>query len=294
MTATYEIRHRTSYVYSESAAMSYNRAHLKPRPCPGQRLLEHAMEVAPMPTGPIHDRVDYFGNPVCYFSIQEPHDAMEVRVRSKVELSPALPCDVDATPAWDRVRDCVHIAYDEPGRDALQYVYPSPYIPIVPALGAMARDLFTPGRPILAAAMDLAGRIHSEFEYDPTATTLATPIEEVCAKRRGVCQDFAQVQIACLRSLGLPARYVSGYILPKGDHGQALVGSLATHAWLSVYTVSNGWVDIDPTHNVIPSSYHITMAWGRDYDEVSPLRGVMLGGGQQELSVDVSIAACEA
>jgi transglutaminase-like putative cysteine protease len=157
----------------------------------------------------------------------------------------------------------------------------------------MARDLFTPGRPVLSAALDLAARIHRDFEYDPTATTLATPIEEVCAQRRGVCQDFAQVQIACLRSLGLPARYVSGYILPKSDSGQTLVGALATHAWLSVYTVSAGWVDIDPTHNVIPSSYHITLAWGRDYDEVSPLRGVMLGGGKQELTVDVSIAACE-
>jgi len=154
----------------------------------------------------------------------------------------------------------------------------------------MALERFTPSRPILSAALDLMGVIHAEFSYDPSATTLATPLEVVFETRRGVCQDFAQLLIGAIRCLGLPARYVSGYIHPAvSEEGQELVGAQATHAWLSLYTLTHGWVDLDPTNNVIPCNDHITLAWGRDYDEVSPLRGVVLGGGQQTLSVDVTV-----
>ncbi|GMV99851.1 MAG: cysteine protease [Candidatus Hydrogenedentota bacterium] len=289
MNIHYEVRHRTTYTYSDTAGISYNRAHLQPRNGPRQSLSSFLIETAPQPPGPFRTRIDYFGNPMHYFTIEEPHAALDVHVFSKVILTPAEYIEPDATTPWEEVARAVREVRDAACLDAVQYVYPSTYIPILPHAAQWVADCFTSSRPILAAALDLTARIHREFEYDPTATTLATPIDTVYANKRGVCQDFAQFQIACLRALGIPARYVSGYIRPLSTEGHTLAGAQATHAWLAVYTHSHGWVDLDPTNNVIPCNDHITLAWGRDYDEVSPLRGVMLGGGQQSLTVDVQV-----
>ncbi len=286
----YDISHETAYSYSASASISYNRAHLKPRPFSRQRLVEHTFTVTPRPAGKVHQRTDYFGNPVYYFTIQDRHKTMRAQSRSIIELEPADYIEPLSTPPWEQVRDAVSAYKNADLLDALQYTFPSPYIPAFPELVGPTLEFFTPGRPILSALLKLTNFIYTEFEYDPTATTLATPVAEVYENRRGVCQDFAHIAIASLRSIGLPARYVSGYIHPgRTADGTALVGAQATHAWVSVYTLSHGWVDIDPTNNVIPCNDHVTVAWGRDYDEISPLRGVILGGGTQALSVSVHV-----
>jgi transglutaminase-like putative cysteine protease len=194
------------------------------------------------------------------------------------------PIDPESSPPWEEM--CGGGAFDE----GTEFRYPSPYVEPAAVLAAFARRVFTGGRPLLSAAAALMHAIHDEFQFDPGATTITTPATRVLEERHGVCQDFAHLQIACLRSLGLPARYVSGYLLTDPPPGQPrLVGADASHAWLSVWCPRNGWVDLDPTNAVIPDSRHVSIAWGRDYGDVSPLRGVVLGGGSHELYVGVSV-----
>ena len=204
---------------------------------------------------------------------------------SVVEVSPREDVvDPDASPAWEDVRS------DDGFNVASEFRYPSPYVEPAPALAAFALESFTERRPLVAAAVALMHRIHDEFKFDPGSTTITTPATRVLEERHGVCQDFAHLEIACLRSLGLPARYVSGYLLTDPPPGQPrLVGADASHAWLSVWCPRNGWVDLDPTNAVLPDTRHVTIAWGRDYGDVSPLRGVVLGGGHHELYVGVSV-----
>jgi transglutaminase-like putative cysteine protease len=176
------------------------------------------------------------------------------------------------------------------GLEAYQFVFPSTYVPFLEELAAYANPSFAAGRPLLAAVLELSERIHRDFRFDVLATNVATPLREVLARRCGVCQDFAHLQIGCLRALGLAARYVSGYLLTRPPPGEPrLVGGDASHAWLSVYYPALGWIDVDPTNNLVPSDQHITLAWGRDYEDVSPIKGVLLGGGEQGVSVGVDV-----
>jgi transglutaminase-like putative cysteine protease len=239
-------------------------------------------------------RLDYFGNPASFFTVQEPHRQLTITAVHVIEVIPPAVPDPTATPPWETVRDLLARDRGPAAVEACQFVFDSPYVHASPELTAYAAVSFDPGRPLLQAVLDLTGRIHTEFRYDPRATTLATPLQEVFANRRGVCQDFAHLQIACLRSQGLAARYISGYLCTMAPPGrERLVGADASHAWLSVYCPGHGWIDIDPTNNVIPSDKHVLLAWGRDYDDVSPIKGVILGGGQHTVKVAVDVVPLE-
>lgn len=284
----YRITHTTTYTYGEPVGLCQNLAHLTPRPSPRQRAEHSALTITPEPA--LRDEcTDYFGNPVTYFTVQEQHAALVVRASHRVVVRPEPP-PADPTPAWEEVRDRLRRDRTPAWLDAYQFAFPSRFAAGGPAFAGYAAPSFTPGRPVLDAALDLTRRIHADFVYDQKATTLATPVAEVFENRRGVCQDFAHVQLACLRSIGLAARYVSGYLSTAAPPGRArLVGADATHAWVSVFCGDAGWVDLDPTNDQVPADRHILLAWGRDYEDVSPLKGVILGGGRHEVKVAVDV-----
>jgi len=198
------------------------------------------------------------------------------------------------TPAWESVRELSRGRQIGQALDASEFIFDSPLIQAADDFAAYAAPSFPKGRPILDAVLNLTARIHHDFKFDPKATTLATPLAEVFKNRRGVCQDFAQLEIACLRSLGLPARYVSGYLETVPPPGKArLIGADASHAWISFHCYGLGWIEVDPTNNVVPTTRHIAVAWGRDFNDVSPIRGVILGAGEHTLKVAVDVVAVE-
>jgi transglutaminase-like putative cysteine protease len=239
----------------------------------------------------ITEQLDCFGNHATYFTVEEPHDRLTVRASSRMEVLPTTPPDGAASLPWERAREFLQGDRSPRGLEACQFVFDSPYVMAAAELVRYAAPSFTPGRPLLEAALDLMHRIYADFLYDPTATTITTPLREVLDQRRGVCQDFAHLEIGCLRSLGLSARYVSGYLRTEPPPGQPrLVGVDASHAWLSVYCPHIGWVGLDPTNDQVPSDKHILLAWGRDYDDVSPIKGVNLGGGRHSVTVGVDVA----
>jgi transglutaminase-like putative cysteine protease len=288
----YQIVHRTTYRYDSPVTVCHYVARLAPRALPGQECPWHELQVRPDPVERA-SRADYFGNRCMYFEIEGSHRQLEVIARSLVELKPAAAVDPKRTPPWEIIRDdCMSAKYTLASA-AAEFCFASPLITPAPVFSDYARVSFTHQRPILDALCDLNRRINTEFVFDPTATDIATPIIEVMNKKRGVCQDFAQVMIACLRSLGLPARYVSGYLETLPPPGKTkLVGADASHAWASLFCgEAVGWMDADPTNNVLPSDRHITVAWGRDFSDVSPLRGVTLGAGEQRLHVAVDVTA---
>lgn len=286
----YRVKHTTQYDYSEPVTFCHNKANLTPPDLPSQRCEMNRVEIRPAPSVSIQ-RKDYFGNTVTFFSMHEPHRKLTVTSHSLVEVRDPGPVDPAATPPWESVRDNLRTNRSHELLHAYQFVFDSSYVRLTSALGEYAAASFPPGLPILAGALDLMARIHGEFEYNPEATDIATPLETVLAQRKGVCQDFAHLQIACFRSLGLAARYVSGYLRTIPPPGRPrLVGADASHAWLSVFVPGAGWIDLDPTNNRICGSDHITLSSGRDYDEVSPIRGVILGGGLQAMSVSVDVA----
>jgi transglutaminase-like putative cysteine protease len=286
----YRIEHETRYVHSSGVSTSQHVAYLTPRTLSRQCVRWHELEIDPTPASHAQ-RVDYFGNAADQFTILTPYEELRVVGRSIVEVTAAEPpTTVDSGTPWETVRDELLYERGEPYADASEFSYPSPYAATAPELAAFARESFIPKRPLVAAAIHLMHRIHEEFTFDPGSTTIATPVTRVLADRRGVCQDFAHLQIGCLRSLGLAARYVSGYLLTEPPPGQPrLVGADASHAWLSTWCPQLGWVDLDPTNDVLPSQRHVTLAWGRDYGDVSPLRGVVLGGRAHTLHVGVSV-----
>jgi len=287
---TYRIDHDTRYVHDGLASTSQHVACLKPRTLDRQRLAWHDLTIDPAPAA-TRERIDYFGNHVTQFAILAPYTELRVLSRSEVELrEPAPEVDLGMSPPWETVRESLLYSGGAPFQAASEFSYPSQYAPASAELASFARGCFEPGRPILPAAIDLMHEIHEGFTFDPAATTVATPLTEVLANRRGVCQDFAHLFIAALRSLGLPARYVSGYLLTDPPPGQPrLVGADASHAWVAVWCPAHGWIDLDPTNDVMPSMRHVTLAWGRDYGDVSPLRGVVLGGPEHRLNVEVSV-----
>jgi transglutaminase-like putative cysteine protease len=284
------IEHETRYVHRGGVSTSQHVAYLTPRTLPRQCVRWRDLAIEPAPANHVQ-RIDYFGNAVDQFTILTPYDELRVVGRSLVEVIAAESIVVDAGAPWETVRD--ELCYKRGARyaDASEFSYPSPYAVTAPELAAFARESFASKRPLVAAAIHLMHRIHEEFSFDPGSTTIATPVTRVLANRRGVCQDFAHLQIGCLRSLGLAARYVSGYLLTEPPPGQPrLIGADASHAWLSVWCPQLGWVDLDPTNDVLPSNRHVTLAWGRDYGDVSPLHGVVLGGRSHTLHVAVSMS----
>jgi transglutaminase-like putative cysteine protease len=285
----FRISHTTTYDYSEPVSLCQNVAHLAPRSEETQKTEETVMHIAPDPAV-IDERTDYFGNPVAYYTIQEPHRRLMVTVSHLVSVAPRTPPHADETSAWEAVRERLPTDRDPAWLDAYQFVFDSLYVRTDSRYAAYAAPSFPKDRPILSAALDLTRRINTEFAYDPRSTTIATPVAEVFSSRRGVCQDFAHLQLACLRSLGLAARYVSGYLATVPPPGKPrLIGADATHAWVSLFCGDAGWVDLDPTNNLIPSDRHVMLAWGRDYEDVSPLKGVILGGGKHTVHVSVDV-----
>ncbi len=286
----YRVTHRTTYEYSEAVSLCHSMAHLQPRDTARQRCVLRKLTVDPQPEV-ADDWLDYYGNMVHSFTLQKPHRRLMVTAVSKVEVQASGGTHGDMYGRrWEEVRDLVQSQRQRETLDAVQFVYESPMVKVSEAVRAYAQPSFAEGRSLMEAVRELTSRIFQEFKYDTTVTQVATPVEEVLRLRRGVCQDFAHLQIACLRSMGLPARYVSGYLLTNAPPGQSrLVGADASHAWLSVYGLEAGWLDFDPTNNLMPGDKHVTLGWGRDYSEVSPVRGVVLGGGQHRVHVAVDV-----
>jgi transglutaminase-like putative cysteine protease len=282
----YRVRHLTEYLYSESVTTSHHELHLLPRIVPGQVVREEDLEISPTPAVR-RDREDWFANRSTHLAIHERHTRLAVLSNFEIEIAPEPPSD-DDTP-WERVRDTVRAAGDPETRAALEFALPSPRAAPSRAALEFAAPSFPAGRPLGEAARELMHRIHKEFTYDTLATDVSTSVDEALRKRRGVCQDYAHVQLACLRALGLPARYVSGYLVTRPNGEARLVGADASHAWLSVRLGDATWLDLDPTNDVVPTVRHIAIAWGRDFSDVTPMRGVILGGGRHQLSVGVDV-----
>lgn len=286
----YSIQHRTVYSYEAAASVSHHLTHLRPRATNRQRVLDFALEVEPEPAN-IAPHDDYYGNATSFITIGSPHRELRVIARSRVEVNAPAPIDPLKSPAWETVRDASSRDVLTADTTASEYRYESPHVTTSSAFADYAAESFTTGRSIVDAQLHFTARIFHDFRFDPRATTISTPVEEVFRQRRGVCQDFAHFGIACLRSLGLPARYVSGYIETQPPPGKArLVGADASHAWFSLWCSELGWIDADPTNNVVPGDRHITVAWGRDFSDVTPLRGVVVGGGEHALRVGVDVA----
>lgn len=295
--ARYKVTHDTHYRYDAPVSLSRQLLHLTPRELPRQQCLEHYRQVMPEP-GFQSEQIDAFGNTIAMLAFEAPHDELWVRTESIVEVFPPEPSTFAETPAWETVRQQLQyqagVAPSAVALASLRYRFGSPYGRIKRRFAIYAADCFPPGRPLLDCVLALTDKIHRDFKFDPEATTVATPVADVLTRRRGVCQDFAHVMVSCLRSIGLAARYVSGYILTTPPPGQQrLVGADASHAWVSVWCPDehnvDRWLDADPTNNLLPGSQHVTLAWGRDFGDVSPLRGVILGGGEQALKVSVTM-----
>jgi len=286
----YLVSHTTTYTYTELVGNSYNEVRLLPRVCQNQNLISTRLEINPGESD-FRIREDFFGNQVAYFAVMEPHREFSVTAISEVQVfKQAEQLDLSRGASWESVKDMLLQDRRTEVLDARQYMLDSPYIEASPDLAAYAQSSFTAGRPLVEAVHDLMQRIYQEFIFDPEFTTLATPLNTVLEHRRGVCQDFAHLAIGCIRSQGLAARYISGYIETLPPPGiEKLVGADASHAWFSVYLPDAGWMDFDPTNNKVPSDQHITVAWGRDYGDVTPLKGVIFGGQNHELKVSVEV-----
>ena len=285
----YHITHRTLYEYAAPVSVSHHVARLEPRTSVTQTCENFSLKIFPEPSLR-KARTDYVGNQLCFFAIQEIHSRLEIVTSSRVTVQSRTPAANESTAPWESVAEMFRDPVSPEVVDPYQFVFDSPHVRASPELADYARQSFSPGTPLLAGARDLMRRIHEDFKFDSRATTVATPLEEVWQKRRGVCQDFAHLGIACLRSLGLPARYVSGYLRTRPPAGKArLVGVDASHAWFRIFCPGTGWVDFDPTNNVQPAEEHIIVAHGRDYGDVSPVAGILTGGGSHEVRVSVDV-----
>ncbi|MCP5159908.1 MAG: transglutaminase family protein [Gammaproteobacteria bacterium] len=286
----YTITHRTEYQYSSGVALCHNEARLLPRETSWQLCRPSQIRIKPRPALSV-ERQDFFGNRVLYFGIQDVHQRLEVTVATEVRVLDERSFDESsASPPWKQACRMLGEDPDPEIIEARLFRLDSPFVGTHRDFRAYAEPSFTPNRPLLEATAELNQRIYEDFTYDPHFTTVATPLNEVLSERRGVCQDFAHLAIACLRSLGLAARYISGYLETLPPPGQPrLVGADASHAWLAVYVPGAGWAEFDPTNNCMPREKHVTLAWGRDYGDVAPLQGVMTGGGSHTLTVSVDV-----
>ncbi len=284
----YLIRHTTSYHYKEPVSLCHNIVHLTPRTNIRQKNLFENIMIFPQPDS-LDCQVDYFGNTVYFFTIQKAHNELVIDARYETIVNPREPINFVDLPC-ELVLKNIATSTDTETIEATEYTFDSFYITRHNDWLEYAIVSFSKERPFLESVMNLTTRIFNDFKYQSNATTIATPMVEVFKQKSGVCQDFSHFQIACLRSLGFPARYVSGYLLTNVDKNQEkLIGADASHAWLQVYYPGQGWFDFDPTNNLQPSDQHIFVAYGRDYDDVSPIRGVILGGEHHTIKVGVSI-----
>lgn len=289
----FEVSHKTIYRYAAPVAQSHHLIHLMPRQHDRQRLIHTRLLVEPAPATR-NDFTDYFGNPASALAIEESHSQLLIHSQSVVEVHAPAQIAVEQSAPWEKV--AARLSPDQGPYDieVIQYVSPSQHTAITPQLIEFAKPSFASGRPILSCAQDLMNRIFTEFTYDDAATDIATTINEVLTIKRGVCQDFAHLLIGAIRAYGLAARYVSGYLLTHPPEGvEKLVGADASHAWVSVWSPEQGWVDFDPTNNIIPKDEHISVAFGRDFQDVSPVTGVLLGGGSHQIEVSVDVASSE-
>jgi transglutaminase-like putative cysteine protease len=286
----FDVNHRTTYHYDAPVAQSHHLLHLSPRPLERQRTIQHTIVIDPKPAAR-SEFVDYFGNPAVNIAIEQSHAQLSIHSRSLVDVTQPPPVDRWASAPWESV--AARLQAGRPGYDleVLQYLAPSRYTNVSGELLQFAIPSFAPKRPVLECAQDLMRRIFHGFRYDPSATDVATTVDDVLRIRRGVCQDFAHLFIASMRAFGLSARYVSGYLLTRPPEGtERLIGADASHAWAAVWAPGVGWMDFDPTNNIVPGAEHITVAYGRDFQDVSPVTGVLLGGGSHTVEVAVDVA----
>jgi transglutaminase-like putative cysteine protease len=283
----YLVTHQTRYLYSKKVAISYNRVHSRPGVVAGQTSGNCKLLVQPEPAS-IDSQRDFFGNPIALFTVQKEHKELEVTVSFDAEVQKREV--LEAGQEWERVTEHLKACSEQTSALASQFRHDSTWVSRSDILAKFAAKSFPRGCSVLEGARDLCARIYRDFEFDPTATTVSTPLEDVLDKQKGVCQDFAHLALGGLRSLGLAARYVSGYILTMPPPGQPrLQGADASHAWISVWCPPIGWVDLDPTNDLLVSDQHVTLAVGRDYHDVCPMRGVVLGGGTQSVKVAVDV-----
>jgi transglutaminase-like putative cysteine protease len=289
----YFVRHRTTYRYLQDVSHSWHLAHLRLRATPVQIVQDSKITLSLEPAS--HEaRNDYFGNPSELFSIDQPHTQLEIVAESHVSVTPQPERVSPDAATWEAVRGMMETSDSDEARDAVQFLFDSPLTAFQSDIASYAVESFPPGRPLLAGAIELMNRIHADFRYDTTVTDSSTPVDRVFEIRAGVCQDLAHVGIAAMRSLGLPARYVSGYLLTQPPPGkQRLLGADASHAWFSVWAPPFGWVDLDPTNNILVDTSHVTAAWGRDYGDVAPVGGIILGGHDHVVDVGVDVIPVE-
>ncbi len=287
--AEYEVTHTTRYTYTEKVNHCQNIAYLAPQSDSRQTCRNSSVFVSPYPTI-LNQHQDYFGNKYYYFSVEEAHSALEVVGKTQVITMPLQSVADIYSPAWEDAVAALKNPQGEADIRAQEFVLASAFIPLSDMFAAFARETFTPGRPILQAALDFSMRIYREFKYEQKSTNILTPLAEVYQKRTGVCQDFAHLCIAALRSIGLAAQYTSGYIetFPPKDKPK-LRGSDASHAWFAIYVPGQGWFDFDPTNGKAISEEFIVTARGRDFGDVSPLKGILFGGGKHTLKVEVDV-----
>ncbi len=285
----YRVEHDTEYRYATSVDDAWQLAHLQPRATDWQSVSEHRLEIEPDPTELRQDR-DFFGNPVVRFALARSHDRLLVRAVSVVSVRPRAEPDAAGSPPWEQVRQAGVDATPQLRFELSPFVAPSALAPVLAGAAALARTEFRPGRPWLASLLGLVERIHRDFEFDPEATTVSTPVGQVIVERKGRLPGLRAPDGRCLRSVGLPARYVSGYLLTRPPPGRPkLAGADASHAWVSAWCPGAGWVDVDPTNGMLADTEFVTLGWGRDFGDVTPLRGVVRGGGEQELDVRVTV-----
>lgn len=285
----FEVSHRTVYRYNAPVAQSHHLVHLTPRLLDRQRTVHHSINFEPHPAAR-NDFVDYFGNPATAIAIEQSHSQLLIHSRAIIDVTAPQPVNLAASAPWEAVAAELCPAQHPLDLEVIQYLMPSQHTAISAELIAFAAPSFPPKRPVLECAGDLTARIFDGFRYDAAATDVATTIDEVLRIKRGVCQDFAHLLIASMRAFGLSARYVSGYLLTRPPEGvEKLIGADASHAWVSVWAPGVGWVDFDPTNNIVPRDEHITIAYGRDFQDVSPVTGVLLGGGSHRVDVAVDV-----
>lgn len=290
----YRITHVTTYSYAAEVSVSHHLLHLRPRDLPRQRV--ESFDLVVQPEASVQSqRQDYFGNSADVITVESAHRQLEIVAGSRVEVSPAPSRVGVESPPWERVAESCRGEVWDDATEAGEYRFDSPNVSRSEAALEYARPSFPAGRPWLEAVSSLSSRIHRDFRFDPKATSVATPVEDVLKGRKGVCQDFAHLMLACLRSVGLPGRYVSGYLETLPPPGRArLVGADASHAWVSAWCPGLGWMDFDPTNDIEPGERHVTVAWGRDFSDVSPVRGVLVGSGEHVLKVSVDVEPLEA
>jgi transglutaminase-like putative cysteine protease len=285
----YAVSHRTTFRYSSDVAYSRLVTHLEPRVTKRQRVAAFEVTLSPEPAKSCA-RCDYFGNATGWFTIDEPHAVLEILAESRIAVDPIAGFESDVSRSWEHVRTSFEFPADPETTSALQYTFDTPLTATSDDIVAYAKRSFRRGRPLLDCVLDVNDRIYADFTFDKEATDTTTTVKDAFELRAGVCQDFAHVGLAAVRGMGLAARYVSGYLLTRPPPGrERLVGADASHAWFSVWVPPYGWIDLDPTNGMLPSSEHITVAWGRDYGDVAPIHGIITGGSEHEVDVAVDV-----